>query len=303
MNKQICIFGGTGFIGRMIVHHLAAQGWRVRVATRHPNSAYELKPSGAVGQITAIRADLANPEAAISGCDAVINCIGILYERKHQTFQSLHSDFPEILAKACKKVKIEQFIHISALGAEDSTSKYAKSKLKGEKNAKKAYSKLTILRPSIVFGANDGFFNLFASLSCVLPALPLIGGGKTQFQPVYVGDVADAVMASLQNNDTAGKIYELGGPEIESFKDLLKRMARHTGRKPFLIPIPFWLAKLEAFFLQFWPKPLLTPDQVDSLKHDNVVSDKALTLTDLGITPTPMDAILPTYLDRYRKRG
>ena len=303
MSKTICIFGGTGFIGRMIVHHLCAAGWRVRVATRYPKTAYELKPSGVVGQVAGVQADLNDPSSAIEGCDAVINCVGILYERKNNTFNRLHTEFPETLAKACAKAHIPRLIHISALGVEESQSRYAKSKAEGEARVMEHFPEATILRPSIVFGRDDGFFNLFASLSCILPALPLIGGGKTQFQPVYVGDVADAVMAALDDTGTKGKIFELGGPEVESFKSLLQRLARHTGRKRMLVPLPFALAKIEAFFLQFYPKPLLTPDQVESLKYDNVLEGKEPGLNDLGITPTAMDAILPSYLDRYRKRG
>lgn len=303
MNKQVCIFGGTGFIGKMIVYRLCAQGWRVRIATRHPQSAYDLKPSGVVGQVAAIAADLDNPASAIDGCDAVINCIGILFERKKQTFQRLHVDFPERLAQACAEKNIDHLIHISALGVDTSQSRYAKSKAEGENRVMDNMPSTTILRPSIVFGPEDGFFNLFASLSSLLPVLPLIGGGHTKFQPVYVGDVADAVMACLSDNKTKGCLYELGGPEVDSFKDLLKRLARHTGRSRVLVPLPFCVAKIEAFFLQFLPKPLLTPDQVESLRYDNQVSGNHPILADLGITPTAMDAILPTYLARYRKRG
>lgn len=303
MNKVACIFGGTGFLGRMIVHQLCAAGWRVRVATRYPNSAYDLKPSGVVGQVAGVQTDLDDPTPAIEGCDAVINCIGILYEKGKNTFDRLHTQFPETLAKACAEAGIPRLIHISALGVDTSQSQYAKSKAEGEARVLEHYPNATILRPSIIFGPDDGFFNLFASLSCILPALPLIGGGHTKFQPVYVGDVADAVIAALNNSDTRGEMYELGGPQVESFKELLQRLARHTGRKRILIPLPFSVAKIEAFFLQFYPKPLLTPDQVESLKYDNILNGDLPGLTDLGITPTAMDAVLPSYLDRYRKRG
>lgn len=306
------VFGGTGFLGTQIVRELAARDVIVKVATRVPERAYFLKPAGAVGQIVPVACSYGDDKSiadVVKGSDYVINCIGILYERgRRRTFERVHTALPQAIAKACKKHNVERFVHISALACDTGTSQYAKSKIAGEEAVSKAFESATILRPSIVFGEDDSFFNMFAHLSRFLPALPLIGGGKTKFQPVFVGDVADAVMAALEahakgEKDPQGKIYELGGPDVMSFKALFELMFEYTKRPRALIALPYPVAKLEAFFLQYLPKPLLTPDQVESLKTDNIVSGEALTLADLGIAPTAMRSVLPHYLNSYRSGG
>lgn len=309
--KIVTIFGGTGFIGRQIVRELATAGYFIKVATRAPARAYFLKPCGSAGQIVPFACDYNDERsvmAAVRDADVVVNCIGILYQRRKSKFDKVHTDIPAMIAKACKKAKVNAFIHLSALGLESDKSKYAETKIEGEKAAKKAFPATIILRQGLVFGPEDRFFNRFAELSRYLPFLPLIGGGKTKFQPVYVGDVADAVMAllsrlNLQETDPRGKTYELGGPRIVTFRKMMERMFSCTGRHRMLIPLPWRLAKMQASFLSLLPNPLLTPDQVESLKTDHVVSEGALTFEDLGIRPNGMDLILPDYLQRYRSGG
>lgn len=300
-NKIVTIFGGTGFIGADIVRVLAKKGYQIRLAEKHPKKAETVKFNGNVGQIIPYPCDMTQKgmEQAIDGASVVINCIGILREKGHRSFMRTHCYLPEDLAKACAKQDVDQFIHISALSCDKSQSDYAKSKLAGEKQIMRFFDKATILRPSIVFGPKDSFFNMFAGVAQILPALPLIGGGKTLFQPVYVGDVSDAVANVMKLN--AHGIYELGGPEVLSFKQLLQKMKSHTGQNPYLIPLPFSLAKIQAFFMSVLPNPPLTMDQVESLKTDNVVSDHAKTLSDLDVNKTNMDTILPSYLGRFQK--
>ncbi len=304
--KQACVFGGTGFIGRQVIRALAKQGYTVRVATRTPEKAYFLKTCGSVGQVVPFAcnyADDASLSTVIKGCDVVINCIGILYEKQKNEFSKLQATLPERMAKTCKALGVSRFIHLSALGCEHSTSRYARTKMEGEHAVMQTFKEATILRPSVVFGAEDSFFNKFAGLSVVLPFLPLIGGGKTCFQPVYVGDIAQAVLACLNSSDTMGKIYELGGPEVLSFKEIYTKLFEQTGRKKLLLPLPWVVAKLNGAVLGLLPCPILTADQVESLKTDSVVGSSALTLESLGITATPMSTILPAYLARYRPGG
>ncbi len=307
MKEQIAtIFGGTGFVGRQIVRELALRGVIVKVATRIPEAAYFLKPMGSVGQIVPVRCDYSDQAAVaalVKGSDIVINCIGILYEKGKSMFQHAHVDVPVIIASASAKAGVKRLVHISALGIESNTSKYAKTKLEGEKALLSNFPDATILRPSVIFGEDDNFFNMFAKMAGVLPALPLIGGGKTKFQPVYVGDVADAVVAALETPKSCGQIYQLGGPEILDFKAVYERLFEYTHNPRPLIGLPFALAKIQAAFMCVLPKPLLTPDQVESLKHDNVVDETAQGLRDLGVTPTGLDAVLPLYLERYREGG
>jgi len=307
--KTATVFGGTGFVGRQIVRELAALDIIVKVATRVPERAYFLKPCGAVGQVTGVACDYSDPQSvagAVRGSDYVVNCIGILAEKgRRNKFKRAHVDTPALIAKTCADEGVARFVHVSALGCDKGTSKYAKSKLEGEQAVFANYPKATILRPSIVFGADDSFFNMFAELSRYLPFLPAIGGGKTLFQPVYVGDVADAALKALAfSGDTyQGKVYQLGGPEVLSFRALYQKMFEYTGRPRKIVSLPFCVAKFEAFFLQMLPKPLLTPDQVESLKTDNIVEEGALGFVQFDITPHSLDAILPSYLERYRKGG
>lgn len=311
-NKVATIFGGTGFIGEHIVWELARQDYTIKVATRTPEKAYFLRPAGVVGQVVPVKYDPNDPESiseVIKGSDFVVNCVGLLAEKGKATFQKAHVELPSNIAQACAiEKRVSRFVHISALGVDLSQSKYAKTKLAGEKAILEHYPETTILRPSVVFGPDDRFFNMFATMACFLPALPLIGGGKTKFQPVYVGDVADAALQAIEipavgEKNPQGKIYELGGPEILSFKEILHRLFQHIQRKRLLIPLPWGIAKLQAGIMSILPNPPLTPDQVVSLKTDNVVGKNTLTLSDLGIKPTGMSLILPTYLNRYRPGG
>lgn len=310
-NKIVTIFGGTGFIGQQIVRALAHQGIRVKVATRIPERAFFLKPCGTPGQIVPIACrydDPASIAAAIKGSNSVINTIGQLFEKGKATFQRAHVDIPTAIARACADNNIERFVHLSALGIDNAQSNYAKTKMAGEKAIRDLFPKATILRPSVVFGPGDNFFNKFGSLSRISPFLPLIGGGKTRFQPVYVGDVADAVCAAimrpaLPGSDPRGKTFELGGPETLDFIDIYKRLFRFTGRPRLMIPLSWGQARLKALFLGLLPTPPLTRDQVEQLHSDAVVSENALTFYNLGLVPTAMDVILPTYLERFRPGG
>jgi len=304
--KTATVFGGTGFVGTQIVRELAKLDIIVKVATRVPERAYFLKPCGAVGQVVPVQcnySDEASIAEAVKGSDYVVNCIGVLFEKGSQTFKRAHVDIPAAIAKACKAEDVQSFVHISALAVERGSSQYAKSKTEGEEAVLKAYPRVSILRPSVIFGEDDEFFNMFAGMASVLPALPLIGGGETKFQPVYVGDVADAAIAALSDDKAAGQIYELGGPETLSFEEIYKKLFSYTGQNPILFPLPFGMAKFQAFFMGLLPKPPLTRDQVESLKTDNVMNEGALGLQDLGITSTALDLILPKYLIRYRRGG
>lgn len=310
-HKNAVVFGGTGFVGKHVVQELAALGVRVKVATRVPESAYFLKIAGDVGQVVPVHCDYSDYDSIaqiIEGADYVVNCIGILFERGGRTFDRIHTVLPELIATACAVAKVERFVHVSALGVDSAISKYAESKLAGEKGVFKAFSAATILRPSVVFGEDDDFFNQFAGLANVLPFLPLIGGGYTKFEPVYVGDVAVSVIKALTVSDAGkasplGKIYELGGPEVLSFKQVYQKMFEYTGRARPLVALPYCVAKIQAAIFSLMPKPLLTRDQVESLKSDNIVSDGALGLADLGVQATALDVVLPRYLVNYRAGG
>jgi NADH dehydrogenase len=320
--KQVTVFGGSGFIGRCLVKRLAERGAIVRVAVRDAARANFLRPMGSVGQITPVRTDIrddAAVAAAVEDSDAVVNLVGILYERGPQTFAAIHRDAAGRIAKYAKEAGATRFVQMSALGASPrARSRYAWSKGAGEAAVQEAFPEAAVLRPSVVFGPQDDFFNQFAAMAQMLPALPvfgcptpwfhkghfdLYGNGGTRFQPVYVGDVADAIMACLEREDTAGKTYELGGPSAYSFKELMELVLRETDRRRILLPVPFWKASLLAFFLQFLPKPPLTPDQVTLMRTDNVLSGDMPGLDALGIAPTAAEVILPTYLDRFRRGG
>ncbi len=307
--KVATVFGGTGFVGRQIVRELAARGYIIKVATRIPESAYFLKPCGAVGQVVPVACDYADEASireTVAGSDYVVNCIGILFEKgRKNKFKKVHVETPASIAKACADEKVSRFVHVSALGCDIGMSKYAKSKLEGEREVIAAFPKATILRPSVIFGEDDNFFNMFAELARYLPFLPLIGGGTTKLQPVFVGDVADAVIAAVIDSGASyeGNVYELGGPRVLTLKEVYELLFKYTERPRKLIPLPFSVAKLEATFLSFAPKPILTPDQVESLKTDVIVSDSAFSFSDLGIVPKSMDLILPAYLGHYKSGG
>lgn len=303
----VTVFGGSGFIGRYVVEKLAKRGWMIRVAVRRPDDALFLKTAGQLGQIAPIAANIRDQrsvEAVIAGADAVINLVGILFESGPQRFAKVQAEGPGRIAAAAAAAGVRQMVHISAIGADSaSPAAYGRSKAAGEQAVRAAFPAATILRPSIVFGPEDGFFNRFAAMTRLSPALPLIGGGRTRFQPVYVVDVADAVLAALERPDAAGQTYELGGPGTYSFRELMQLLLQEIGRRRLLIPIPFALASIQGALLQYLPSPPLTLDQVRLLKRDNVVSPGAKGLADLGIAPTAVEVILPTYLDKYRPRG
>jgi len=308
VGKTAVVFGGSGFIGRYVVKRLADRGWTVRVAVRNPRRATFLKPLGNVGQIVPIRTRLQNAEevgAAVGGCDAVVNLVGILAETGKQSFEDVQHQGAARVAQAAAAAGIARFVQMSAIGADpEGESHYARTKGLGERAVLEAVPTATILRPSIVFGPEDGFFNLFAAMTRLSPALPLIGGGHTKFQPVYVGDVADAAVAALDDEGARGKTYELGGPHVYSFKELLQLMLKTIRRKRFLVPIPWSLAYVQGSILQNLPGAPLTRDQVKLLESDNVVSQGALTLKDLGIDPPhAVEVIVPTYLERFRPGG
>jgi len=310
LETLVTVFGGSGFLGRHVVRALAQRGYRVRVAVRRPELAGYLRPMGRVGQIHAVQANLRFPQsvtAAVRDADIVLNLVGILFERGRQRFDAVQAQGAEAVALAAKSVGA-RLVHVSAIGADaNSPSHYAQAKAEGERRVLAALPEAAVMRPSIMFGPEDDFFNRFAALARLSPALPLPGGGHTRFQPVFVGDVAEAVAKAVHGEAKPGATYELGGPDVRSFKELMEFVLATIQRRRLLVPAPFALMKLQATFLQFLPKPPLTPDQVELLKRDNVVADDAKrdgrTLEGLGIVPESMAAIVPTYLWRFRKTG
>ena len=318
LETLVTVFGGSGFLGRHVVRALAKRGYRVRVAVRRPDLAGFLQPLGSVGQIHAVQANVRYPasiEAAAREADVVVNLVGILFERGRQRFDAVQAYGAESVALAATAFGA-RLVHVSAIGADEhATSHYARSKAMGEKLVRAAVPTAVVLRPSVLFGQEDDFFNKFAAIARLSPALPLVGGGHTLFQPVFAGDVATAVVAAIEDRaqdgkfegTTDGKIYELGGPEVKSFRELMQFVLTTIERRRLLVPIPFALAKVQAAVLQLMPKPLLTPDQVELLHNDSVVSDEAKregrTLAELGVDPIAMTAVVPSYLARYRKSG
>lgn len=307
----VTIYGGSGFIGRNVVRAIAKTGARMRVAVRRPELAGHLQPLGGVGQINPVQANVRYPDsllAAADGADAVVNLVGILFPTGKQTFKAVQDEGARNVAEAARKAGSRVLVHVSAIGANPkSPSVYARTKAAGERAVQEVLPGAVILRPSIVFGPEDDFFNRFAALARIAPALPLIGGGKTQLEPVFAGDVAKAVIAGLTGKASAGAAYELGGPEILTLKEVMQRVLTYTMRKRLLVPEPFWLAKLQGAFLQLLPKPPLTLDQVRLLEIDNVVSETARdtgrTLQGLGIKPVAVASVVPEYLEQYRPRG
>ncbi len=314
----ITVFGGSGFLGRHVVQALAERQYRVRVAVRRPDLTGHLQPLGCVGQIHAVQANVRNRPsvaAAVRGSDVVINLVGILFESGRQRFDAVQSFGAEGIALAAAAHNAGM-VHISAIGAdENSSAAYARAKRRGEQLVLAATPDATIFRPSILFGPNDDFFNRFAGIARLSPFLPLVGGGHTRFQPVFAGDVAEAIAKAVDGATSPGAIYELGGPDVFTFKELMEFTLATIERRRLLVPLPFGVAKLQAAVfelvsklpLRVLSKPLLTRDQVELLRYDNVVSDTARrdgrTLEGLGITPQPVAAIVPTYLWRFRKAG
>ena len=305
--KIATIFGASGFIGRHLIRRLTEKDFRIIVATRSPYLHGHLKPLGNPGQIDLEKVNLFEEEnlrTLIKNSDVVINLVGILYENKKQKFENIHVKFPSLLTKLCNEQNIKKLVHISALGInETANSQYMQSKLKGEKNILNNFNRSVILRPSIIFGPEDKFFNQFATLAEFFPALPLIGGGLTYFQPIYVGDVVKSIVTILKKEEINKNIYELGGPQTFTFKELMEILLKQRKKKRFLVPIPFLFAKFQAKILQLLPKPLLTTDQVEMLKYDNIVTNKYPTLKDLKISPKTLESVLPDYIWRFRKGG
>ncbi len=319
-DRLVTVFGGAGFLGRYIVRALAKEGWLVRVAVRRPDLAFHLQPSGGVGQITAVQANLRYPDsltAALRNADAAINLVGILRESGKQTFEAVHHEGARNVAAAVRAAGIGPFVHVSALGADpQSASAYARSKAEGEAAVREILPDAAILRPSVVFGPEDHFFNRFAALARLSPIVPLIGGGVTKLQPVYAGDVAEAAAAVLAGKATAGAPYELGGPEVRSLREIIEFILAETERKRFLLTLPFGPARgfgaiselMARLTLGLMPEDfVLTPDQVKLLEQDNIVSAAAMaarrTLNGLGIAAESFEALVPAYLLRYRKTG
>jgi uncharacterized protein YbjT (DUF2867 family) len=306
----VTVFGGSGFLGRHVVRALAKRGYRVRVAVRNPNLAGHLQPLGNVGQIQAVQANLRarwSIDRAVQGADHVVNLVGILFESGRQSFDAVQDFGARAVAEAAR-AEGATLTHVSAIGAAaDSTAGYARTKARGEQAVLETVQDAVIFRPSIMFGPGDGFFNRFAAMARLSPALPLIGGGHTKFQPVYVADVAEAIARSVEGKVEGGRIYELGGPETMSFRQCMEKMLEVIERKRMLVSVPWGIARLQGSLLGLLPNPLLTRDQVEMLRTDNIVSQAAeqegRTFAALGMEPQAMDAILPSYLWQYRPAG
>ncbi|MBV5262857.1 complex I NDUFA9 subunit family protein [Pinisolibacter aquiterrae] len=311
--KLVTVFGGSGFLGRQVVRALARRGWRIRVACRRPDLAGQNQPSGAVGQIMGVQVNIRRDhrwsiDRALEGADAAINLVGILAPTGKQSFADVQADGAHMIAEAAKSAGIPSMVHVSAIGADEaSTSEYARTKALGEGAVLHVLPDSVVLRPSVLFGPDDDFFNKLGLMASLSPILPLIGGGKTRFQPAYVRDVAEAVAIAVEGGAKAGTTYELGGPEVKTFRECLELVCATAHRKRLMVPVPFGLAKLKAKVLQLLPNPLLTEDQVELLKTDNVVSEAAVaegrTFAGLGIEPTAIEAVLEGYLWRFRPTG
>lgn len=313
MNKLVTIYGGSGFIGRYIARRMAKEGWRVRVAVRRPNEAIFVRPYGVVGQVEPVFCNIrddASVRAVMQGADAVVNCVGVLNEVGRNGFDAVQAEGAARVARIAAELGVDRLVQLSAIGADpDAASAYARSKAAGEAAVRLAFPQAVILRPSVVFGTEDQFFNRFAAMTRLGPFLPVVGAG-TRFQPVYVDDVAQAAVKAVLGEAAPG-IYELGGPDVHSFRALMQKMLQVVQRRRLIVNIPFFVARiiggafdlLQTLTLGLFTNGLITRDQVRNLAHDNVVSPHARGLADLGIAPTPIDAVLPEYLWRYRPSG
>ncbi|UWQ04865.1 complex I NDUFA9 subunit family protein [Aliiroseovarius crassostreae] len=312
MSKLVTIYGGSGFVGRYVARRMAKQGWRVRVAVRRPNEALFVKPYGAVGQVEPMLCNIRDDNSVrevMQGADAVVNCVGILLPRGKNTFHQVHDIAAGRIAQIAAEEGVERLVHVSSLASDpDAPSQYGRTKARGDAAVQEAFPSAVILRPSIIFGQEDAFFNRFANMTRMSPVIPVVGA-DTKFQPVHVDDVAAAAEKAILGQAEAG-IYELGGPDVESFRDLLKRMLRHVQRRRGIVNIPFSIARINAFAFDMVQKlsfdlvpSLLSRDQVRNLRVDHVVSDDAKGFADLGIQPKTMDVMLPDYLWRFRENG
>jgi NADH dehydrogenase len=300
------VFGGSGFIGRYVVKRLVRKGYVVRAAVRDTEAALFLKPMGAVGQVVPLYASVTNEatvQRAVDGAEIVVNLVGILAESRGATFQAIHADGAGRVARLAAAAGVRRMVHVSAIGADQaSPSRYAQSKAAGEVAVRQGFPGATILRPSIVFGAEDAFFNRFGEMARMSPIMPVIAG-NTRMQPVYVGDVADAVIAGLAWADGAGAIYELGGPRVWTFREILGYVLQQTGRRRPMVTMPMGIARLQASLMELLPGKPLTRDQLLMLSRDNVVAAGMPGLPELGIVPTPVELIVPSYLRRFQKGG
>lgn len=308
------LVGGSGFVGRYAAQQLARAGWRVRVAVRRPNEALQMRTYGDVGQVEPVQANIrddASIARAVAGADVVVNLVGVLFETGRQTFKAVQADGAERVARLAKEAGVPRLIHVSAIGADaESRSAYARTKAEGEAGVRKHYPNVVILRPSIIFGPEDQFFNRFAAMARISPVIPVVGAG-TRFQPVFVEDVARAILAAASDPETDGGVFELGGPAVYTFDELMQVMLGVIHRRRFTLPVPFFIAGVKAFFLDLIPylsfglvpNSILTRDQVRLLAKDNVVGDAVGTFADLGVSPTTIEAVIPSYLYRYRPYG
>ena len=308
MQGLVTVFGGSGFVGGQVVRQLAKAGHRVRVAVRNPNLAYRMRMLGDVGQIEVVQANVRNAPSvarAVEGAEGVVNLVGVLWENGRQKFQTLHVMGAKTVAEQAKAAGVKRLVQVSALGADvNSSSKYQRTKAEGEAAVRAAFPGAVVIRPSVVFGAEDKFFNKFGQMAALFPALPLIGGGQTKFQPVYVGDVAAVIAKAISSPAAEGLTYELGGPAVYSFKEILEMILVETGRSRVLAPIPFFAASWIGKVGDLSPiAPPLTSDQVESLKTDNVADNGLPGLAEAGVVPTAVEAVVPSYLYRYRKGG
>ena len=311
-DRLVTVFGGSGFVGRYLVKRLSARGDRVRVAVRDAENARFLQPMGDAGQIVSVSADIRDDDSvrsAVRDADVAIFSVGILYNRGRRTFQSIHVEGAERVAEAAAECGVRRLVLVSALGADSSSdSAYAVSKAAGEARVRAAFPSVTVVRPGVVFGAEDRFFNRFAAIARISPVLPIFGhglrdAGGSRVQPVYVGDVANAIVRVLDTGESEGKTYELGGPRTYSYREIMELICRQTGRRRLLAPVPFRVAKIKALFLELLPTPPLTRDQLALLSEDNVVADGAMGFSHLGMIPRSVESTVPRYLRRYRRRA